>query len=145
MTAKSFVRLCDGLIGSWSGVREGTELKNERVRSVWEWALRKAYLQEHWFTSGSEGVLGLEAIAFFRMFNELPGEFAVAYKSRGFAYGDSSWSGEEWVLTHAWLGAEGKAEIRLRLLDRDTYQQEVVAIDDKGESRVLSKAMLSRE
>jgi hypothetical protein len=145
MTAKSFAQHCDGLIGTWSGERNGNELKNEKVRSAWEWAIGKAFLQEHWFTSGGEGVLGLEAIAFFRIVNQLPGEFFAAYRSRGIGCGTSSFRDGQWVLTHQWFQAGGKAQIRLTFLDADTYGQEVDEITDKGELRFLSKAILRRE
>jgi hypothetical protein len=144
MTAQSFAKFCEALIGTWTGEREGNGPINEKVKSVWERALGNAFLQEHWFVSDRETAPGLHAVAYFKIGDDSPEEFFAAYKTGKFGCGNSSFRDGEWVLTHDWFQATGKAEIRLRFLDSDTYQQEVVEINETGAPRLLTKAILKR-
>ncbi len=148
MSAISFSRFVHTLHGSWVGERESEILRREKVKAVWESFLEGDFLREHWFTSGNESAPSLHAMACFKVTGGAPAEFFAVYRSGQTASGRSVLRGDEWVLSHSWLTAQETpevAEIRLRLLSDDKYSQEVYEMDERGGSRLLSRAILVRE
>jgi hypothetical protein len=145
MTDHSFSRLCDRLVGAWSGQRDGTDLERERVRSVWKKTLDGSFLQEDWYTSGTGNVLMHRATALFGIADGMPGAFFAAYNGGAIAHGDSELNGGVWVLIHRWLESGDRATITLQLLDDDTYRQEVFDLEGDDAPRLESRALLVRE
>jgi len=145
MTHKTFVTFAQLLIGDWVGYRRSTELEDELVRSQWDRALCGSFLQEHWHTAGGGRSLQCTAEAFFQASDAGPGDFIAVYKSGKIAFGESTFDDSEWKLTHRWLREPGIAVIRLRFLDDNTYEQEVVDVAADGTLRPESLAVMKRE
>jgi hypothetical protein len=141
-TFRTFSRL---LIGDWIGHRRSTALEREAVRSQWQIVLDGSFLQEHWHTAGSGCSPESTAEAFFRVSDSGPGDFIAVYRSGEIAFGESTFDGTEWTLTHHWLREPGIASIRLRFLDDDTYEQEVALVDSDGTLTPESLSVMRRE
>jgi hypothetical protein len=142
---EDFGAFCESLIGAWAGRRRGGELENEAVRSCWRKSLDGAFLHEDWLTAGGGSSPGPTAEAFFRISGSGPGDFVAVYRSGKIAFGESQFAGGEWTLTHRWIREPGVATIRLKFLDADTYEQEVIAAAPDGGLTTESRAVLTRE
>jgi hypothetical protein len=143
--AEGFAGFCESLVGTWIGRRSGGELENEVVRSRWQISFAGAFLHERWETAGRGDSPLPTAEAFFKVSASGPGDFIAVYQKGEFAFGESSFAGGEWRLTHRWLRKPGVAEIRLKFLDPDAYEQEVLEVATDGRLIPESKAVMKRE
>lgn len=145
MTYKTFQSFSRLLIGEWIGHRRNSALEQEEVRAQWQIALDGSFLQEHWHTSGAEGAPKPTTEAFFKVSDGSPGDFIAVYKNGKIAFGESTFEDSEWTLTHRWLREPGTAIIRIRLLDNDTYEQEVSDVASDGTLIPESYVVMKRE
>ncbi len=102
------------------------------------------FLQEDWRAGSRGGAPEPTAEAFFSVANGDPGDFIAVYESGRMAFGESTFVASQWTLTHRWLREPGVADIRLRFVDADTYEQEVFELSPEGEPRLESRAILRR-
>lgn len=145
MTHRTFQAFLELLIGDWVGHRRSTTLEQEPVRSQWRIALDGGFLHERWHTAGGGTLPELTAEAFFRVSDTGPSDFVAIYKNGKIAFGESTFEGSEWILTHRWLREPGVATVRLRFRDEDTYEQEVAEVTPEGVLKHESSAVLTRE
>jgi hypothetical protein len=145
MTNASFRAFCDSLVGTWVGHRRTADLEHELVHSRWRRALDDRFLQEDWCTAGGGSAPEPTAQAFFGISDAGPEDFIAVYRSGRIAFGESTFVDSEWRLTHRWLREPGVAAIRLKLIDGDTYEQEVVEVAPDGGLKLESRAVLKRE
>ena len=145
MSNASFSAFCDSLVGTWVGHRRTANLDHEIVHSRWRKALDGRFLQEDWCTAGCGSTPEPTAQAFFGISDAGPGDFIAVYRSGKIAFGESTFVDSEWRLTHRWLGEPGVAAIRLKLIDGDTHEQEVVEVTPDGGLKRESRALLKRD
>jgi len=142
---EDFGEFCASLVGAWSGTRRCAELEHEIVRSQWKKSFDGEFLHEIWHTAGRGDSPEPTAEAFFKASGSGPGDFIAVYRSGKIAFGESVFTGGEWKLTHRWLREAGIAMIRLKFIDDDTYEQEVIAVAPDGGLKPESMAVLKRE
>jgi len=145
MKHETFRAFAELLIGDWVGRRRSATNEAEPVRSRWRPALDGSFLEEHWHTAGSGRSPEPTAEAFFRVSDSGPGDFVAVYRTGKIAFGESTFKDSEWTLTHRWLREPGIAAIRLRFLDENTYEQEVVGLASDGTPIPESLAVMKRE
>jgi hypothetical protein len=133
------------LLGNWAGHRRGAGVGRESVRSEWCSALEGGFLHERWYTAGDGESPKLTAEAFFRLSEAGPTDFVALYMDGRIAFGESTFDGSAWTLTHRWLREPGVAQVRLRFLDDETYEQEVLEIAPDGTAKHESIAVQRRE
>jgi hypothetical protein len=141
----SFRQFCKALSGSWIGRRRSAGHEGEIVRSQWRTVLEGKAQHESWLTAGSGDTPEPTAEALFTISASGPGDFVAVYKSGKIAFGESTFTGGEWQLTHRWLREPGVAAIRLKFLDADTYEQEVAEVLSDGTLKPESSAIMKRE
>jgi len=140
-----FQRFCESIAGDWIGRRRSAGHESEIVRSRWRKILEGNALSENWLTAGGGDVPEPAAEALFTVSTSGPGDFIAVYKNGKIAFGESTFSGGEWRLTHRWLREPGVATIRLKFLDTDTYEQEVAEVMPDGSLKPESSAIMKRE
>jgi hypothetical protein len=145
MSDTSFHRFMERLLGDWVGQRRSAAFDREPVRARWAPILDRGFLHERWSTAGGGHAVELAAEAFFRATDDAPGDFVAVYRDGRIAFGESSFDGVEWTLTHRWLREPGVAVIRLRFVDDDTYEQEVAEVAADGSLSSESHAVMRRE
>lgn len=141
----SFETFMELLLGDWAGHRRGATADREPVRSEWRSAFDGGFLHERWYTAGDGDSPVLTAEAFFRVSEAGPADFVAVYKDGRIAFGESTFADSEWTLTHRWLREPGVAEVRLRFLDDETYEQEVLEITPDGTAKPESVAVQQRQ
>jgi hypothetical protein len=144
-TSEGFTQFCESLAGSWIGRRRSAGREGEIVRSRWRKILDGNVLRESWLTAGGGDAPEPTAEALFTITASGPGDFVAVYKSGKIAFGESTFAGGEWRLTHRWLREPGVAAIRLKFLDADTYEQEVDEVLPDGTLKPESSAVMKRE
>ena len=144
-TSDDFKQFSESLAGSWIGRRHSAGHEGEIVRSQWQKVLDGNVLRESWLTAGSGDAPEPTAEALFTISASGPGDFVAVYKSGKIAFGESTFAGGEWRLTHRWLKEPGIAAIRLKFLDADTYEQEVCEVLLDGALKPESSSIMKRE
>lgn len=144
MPHPTFRAFSEALTGDWFGHRRSAAHEREPVRSRWRIALDGSFLHERWHTAAVGGSPEPAAEAFFRVSDSGPGDFVAVYRDGRIAFGESTFEGSEWSLTHRWLREPGVATIRLRFVDDDTYEQEVFEVSADGVETPESSAIMKR-